>query len=122
MRERAEIQRLIAQHQLPAAAQRYRTLLRQHPQAALTEQRQVEVANQLASEGDHATAAAAYELLLARFPQTHSAGEVRLMLGLLYARHVQRPDRARELIQNAKPSLRDPAQQRLADQLLSELA
>jgi membrane associated rhomboid family serine protease len=121
-RERADIQRLAAQHDLPEAAARYRALLRKHPEVILSEQRQVEIANQLAAEGDHVTAAAAYELLLTRFPQARSAAEIRLMLGLLYTRQLRKPDRARELIEGVRAALTDSAQRRLADQLLTELA
>jgi tetratricopeptide (TPR) repeat protein len=118
---RAEIHRMVAAHDLPAAAAKYRTLLREQTHTVLSEQRQLEIANQFAREGDHASAAATYELLLERYPQTHSATEVRLMLGLLYARQLSKPQRARELIERAKAMLTDAAQQRLAEQILSEL-
>lgn len=118
---RAEIHRLIAARDLAGAATKYRTLLRESPDVVLSEQRQLDIANQFAHEQDHAFAARAYELLLAHFPNAHSADEVRLLLGMLYARNLQRPQRARELISAAKAKIRDVTQLRLADQLLAEL-
>ena len=88
----------------------------------LAEQGQLDIASQLFSLGAHADAARAYELLIQSYPSTARGDEVRLILGLLYARHLDLPQRARELIEQAKPRLRDEGQTRLADQLLSELA
>jgi membrane associated rhomboid family serine protease len=119
---RAEIARLIADHRLDAAAARYRELMRESPDTVLAESRQLDVANQLYAEGDHAYAAAAYELLLDRYPRSSAASQVRLMLGLLYARRLHRPQRARELIELARPLLRDTGEKALADQVLAELA
>ena len=44
-----------------------------------------------------------------------------LMLGMIYARQLRRPERARELIERAKAMLTDAAQRRLAEQILAEL-
>ena len=71
---------------------------------------------------DHANAATAYELLLDRYPTGHSAAEVRLILGLLYARQLDRPQRAQELIEQARSRLTDTDQVALAEQLLAELS
>jgi membrane associated rhomboid family serine protease len=121
---RSEINRLAAAHDLPKAASLYRELLNEAPDAVFNEQRQVELANQLYASREYAHAAAAYELLLDRYAaQAGGVGgaEVRLMLGLIYARHLQRPERAREVIEVAQPQLRDQAQAQLAESLLAEL-
>jgi outer membrane protein assembly factor BamD (BamD/ComL family) len=88
----------------------------------LPEQGQLDVASQLYAQSAHADAAAAYELLLDRYPTSGKADEVRLILGLLYARHLDQPDRARALIEQARPRLREQSHAQLADQLLAELA
>ena len=140
---RARINRLLAAGDLGEAANLYRQLLAaapappatpaargrddDHPDAALTatvlaEQGQLDVASQLYAEGAHSDAARAYELLIQNYPGSSKADEVRLILGLLYTRHLNLPQRARELIQQARPRLRDEGQSRLADQLLAELA
>ena len=138
---RAEINRLLAAGQIEQAADRYRILLAEVPgnelvdtdaaateildpmsATVLAEQGQLDVASQLYSQGDHADAARAYELLIQSYPTSTKADEVRLILGLLYARHLALPQRARELIEKARPRLREESQARLADQLLAELA
>lgn len=118
---RAEINRLAAANDLPAAAAKYRHLLREAPDAVFGEQRQLELANQFYADGEYALAAAAYELLLDRYPRAMKAAEVRLALGVLYTRQLNHPARAREVIESAKPALHDPRQATLADELLAEL-
>jgi membrane associated rhomboid family serine protease len=92
------------------------------PSVVLAEQSQLDVASQLFAQSAHGDAAAAYELLLDRYPTCGKADEVRLMLGLLYARHLDQPDRARALIEQARPGLREQSHTQLAEQLLEELA
>jgi len=138
---RTKINRLLVTGDVQEAARSYQELLGETspsiPEAAskteadqaaaiaatvLAEQNQLDVASQLYSLGAHADAARAYELLIQSYPTTARADEVRLILGLLYARHLNVPQRARELIEQVKPRLRDDGQTRLADQLLAELA
>ncbi|MHC4414522.1 MAG: rhomboid family intramembrane serine protease [Planctomycetota bacterium] len=121
---RADVNRLIASGDLPAAAKSYQRLLadaRGAPVAVLVEQHQLDIASQLYAQGAHADAASAYELLLASYPSSAKTNEVRLILGLIYARQLNRPQRARELIEQARQNLRDRNQTVLADQLLAEL-
>ena len=138
---RTKINRLLASGDVQEAARSYQELLAESspttPEAhskteadeaaagaatVLAEQGQLDIASQLYSLGAHADAARAYELLIQSYPSTARGDEVRLILGLLYARHLNVPQRARELIEQAKPRLRDEGQTRLADQLLAELA
>jgi tetratricopeptide (TPR) repeat protein len=118
---RAKITAQLADHDVPAATESYRQLRRLEPEAMLHEQQQLDVANQLLSEGDHAQAAKAYEAMLARFPNSPHSDEVRLMLGVIYSRHIRKPDRARDLLTKVRKNLGDAAQRALADQLLAEL-
>jgi membrane associated rhomboid family serine protease len=118
--ERSEISRLIGNHDLAGAAARYRVLLSRNPNAILTEERQLDVANQLAADGDHRSAARAYELLLSAYPRSPKADEVRLMLGLLCVRHLGDRERGTELLTRARPGLRDDRHTALADRLLAE--
>lgn len=118
--KRAEINRLLAEHDLPGAAKVYRELLSSQADATLTEQRQLDIANQIYAEGDHKTAAKAYELFLESYPGSGNGSEVRLILGMIYTRRLSKPKRARELLEQARTRL--PANQaELADQLLAEL-
>jgi len=118
---RADVTRHLAAHDLPAAAASYRAMLRLDAGSTLPEPQQLDLASQLYSEGDMASAARAYENLVERYPRSAQIDEVRLMLGLIYSRHVRKPDRARDLIRAARTSLRDASQRSLADQLLAEL-
>jgi tetratricopeptide (TPR) repeat protein len=119
---RSEINRLIEAHQLEQAAQRYRELQREVPDAVMSESHQLDLANQFQAEGDHELAAKAYELLLQRYPTCAKAPEVRLILGLIYSRRLGKPQRAKELIEQAKSRLVDTGQRALAEKLLAELA
>lgn len=121
MAKRAEINRLMAEHDLSIAAKKYRTMLDDDPEALFPEERQLDLANQLYAENDHEHAATAYELFLQHYPRAARATEVRLILGLLYTRQLHKPDRAKELIRMAKEKLADPKQSQLAERLLGEL-
>ncbi len=119
--KRAEISRLIAAHDLPGATKAYKQLLDEAPQAVLAEPHQLDVANQLYADSEHATAASAYELFLEKYASSYKANEVRLILGLIYTRRLDKPTQAKALIEQAKSKLRDKRQSALADQLLAEL-
>lgn len=120
--QRAEIHRLLAAHDLPAAAALYRQVLTEAPETVFSDSRQLDLANQLLAEGDHVKAARAYELLLRAYPSFSCVSEARLLLGLIYTRRMRQPEQARKLIEQARPRLLDKAQQALADELLAELA
>ena len=119
--KRAEISRLIAAHDLPAATKAYKELLAEAPQAVLAEPHQLDVANQLYADSEHTIAASAYELFLEKYASSYKANEVRLILGLIYTRRLDKPTQAKALIEQAKSKLRDKRQSALADQLLAEL-
>ncbi|MEX0652673.1 MAG: rhomboid family intramembrane serine protease [Phycisphaeraceae bacterium] len=116
---RRDIARALHAHDLPEAGRQYRALLNVEPHQVLNEQPQLDVANQLMAEGRYATAAAAYELFLKHYPAYPSREQVQLILGLIYARYLQQPERARELLTAAAARLagsdRDLARQVLQD-------
>ena len=87
----------------------------------LSEHRQIDIASQLYADGDYANAARAYELVLRRYVHTPRGAEVRLMLGMIYARRLEQPERARVLLIAARNELPDGAQAAMADRLLAEL-
>ncbi|MCK4872957.1 MAG: rhomboid family intramembrane serine protease [Phycisphaerales bacterium] len=119
---RAEIARLITDHKLPDAAGKYRELLHAHSDVVFSEQMQLDLANQFFSDGDHQYAAKAYELFLSRYASYRELAEIKLILGLIYARYVSNPSRARELLTAARDALRPGAHHDLAEQVLKELA
>lgn len=120
-RRQSEIVRLITEHRLDDAAAAYVSFLDEFPDATLSENHQTDLANVLYARGDYADAARAYHRLLERYPQSRQAHEMRLILGMIHARQLNEPKRARELIEQARSGLSDRSQRDLADQLLSEL-
>lgn len=120
MRRRAAISRALADHRLPEAARLYSDLLRDDPKQVMAQQAQLDLANQLMSDGRYDTAAAAYELMLAAYPHYAQRHHVELILGLIYARYLDAPARARQLLTGALPHLGSDDES-LARQVLSEI-
>ncbi|XAL98127.1 rhomboid family intramembrane serine protease [Phycisphaeraceae bacterium D3-23] len=102
---RREIARLAAEHDLPAAATQYAALLKPHPTQVLSERLQTDIANQLATAGDFSSAAHAYELLIQTYPHHPQRADLQLMLGLIYARYLDRPEQARLHLEQAEARL-----------------
>ncbi len=121
-RFRADIAAQIAQRNLPAAAAQYLELAAIDPDQVLPSQYLLDIANQLAGEGRYEQAAAAYEKFIAHYPNYEYIEQVRLMLGIIYARYLEKPDAARELLQEAAKRLSDPGQVELCQQELKKLA
>lgn len=122
---RAEIVAMLDRSEPDAAAAAYRRLLEAHgaaPRFALLSRRaQYDIANALFSAGDVQTAATAYELFLEAYPTDPEAPVMRLMLGLINARYLNDPVRAKQEITKAMGGLPAGDQRELAGQLLAEL-
>jgi membrane associated rhomboid family serine protease len=118
---RAEVLGLIQGHNLPTAAERYQELLAQDPASILPRKAQLDVANQLMSSGQWQHSAQAYELYLTHYGGYEYAEQVHLMLGLLYGRYLQSPDRAIGHLRKAMETLSDPAQKELCRTELARL-
>lgn len=104
----------------PRAARLYGELLRDHPTQVMAQQTQLDLAAQLADDGQPDLATRAYELFLQQFPRYPQRAQVRLILGLIYANHLRQADRARELLTAVRPEL-DADNQALVDQALNQL-
>jgi membrane associated rhomboid family serine protease len=111
---RREISQALTDHNLAAAAPRYLELLQIAPQAVLSRQQQLDVANYLMSAEQHAQAAEAYERFLKHYGGYEYVADIYLMLGLLYGRYLQKTDQAVDYLQRAIASLRDPRKLELA--------
>jgi membrane associated rhomboid family serine protease len=109
---------------LPGASAAYRQLLERFgavPGATLLSRTsQYALANHLFESGDHQTAATAYQLFLDGYPNDPELPMVRLMLGLINARYLNDPVRAKQEIGRALPDLPD-GPRALAKELLIEL-
>ncbi len=121
MRLRREIAEAFVRRDMPAAAAAYLRLLEAFPDAVLSRSNQLDVANQLMSSDRYAEAAHAYERFLQHFANSEYAGDVHLMLGLLYGRYLQDRRRARESLAEALRRLKDPRKIELAEAELAAL-
>jgi membrane associated rhomboid family serine protease len=121
---RADVAERLAASDTPAAAASYRRLVDAHlpvPGAILLGRgQQLAVGNALFAAADHQTAARAYEAFLAAYPTDREAPSVRVMLGLINARYLNDPVRARELLLDARAHVHGE-QKDLAEELLTEL-
>ena len=111
---RGQISDAIAQNNHELAAERYRELRRIDPQQVLARQAQLEIANQLASQQLYEDASQAYELFLGNYKNFEQIEQVELMLGLIYARYLNRYDRAKEYLLRALARLRGDREIELA--------
>lgn len=118
---RSQISRAVAGHDLDHAARCYIDLLAIDAKQTLSQPHQLDVANHLMSDGRYEQAARAYELFLDAYKTYAHREQVELILGLIYARYLSRPPRARELLNVALPRLHDDKQRELARQALSAL-
>ena len=91
------------------------------PQQVLPRQMQLDMANQLMSEGQWQASAQAYELFLKSYNNYEYAEQVHLMLGLLYGRYLNKPAAAIDYLTRAGGRLTDPGQQTMCRQELERL-
>ena len=118
---RSEITSLINARNLPEAADRYLELIQLDRQQVLPRQYQLDMANQLMSVGKWTDSAKAYEIFLAHYSTYEHIEQVRLMLGLLYCRYLNKTDEAIEQLQATKDKLTDAGQIKLCNEELARL-
>jgi membrane associated rhomboid family serine protease len=118
---RDEISRLGRLHELADATRRYLELKTVDAAQVLPPQEQLDVANQLMSEGQHAAAASAYEDYLRVYPTGAQQESITLIVALIYSRYLGRADRARELLQALLPRLHSPREREMAEGELKAL-
>jgi tetratricopeptide (TPR) repeat protein len=70
----------------------------------------LDIANQLAGQHRYPEAAKAYNQFLENYGNYEYGDQVELMLGLLYARHLKDPQKAKEHLEKAMNRLTDPDQ------------
>ena len=121
MHLRAKIADFINQRNLPGAADIYLEILAIDSEHVLPYQHQLDIANQLMSAGNWAASARAYEKFLAHYHSYQHAEQVCLMLGILYSRYLDMPDKAVKCLKIAKDKLTDPEQLKLCDDELARI-
>ncbi len=110
---RAEVSRQIASGDLTGAALAYRALAEAHahvPGATLLSRKhQYDLGSHLYAAGDHNAAAYTFERFLEGYPRDPEAPQIKLLLGLIAARSMNDPIRAKKLIGEALPDLDEAA-------------
>lgn len=128
---RAEVSSRISKRDMPGAGRAYLQLLELHgpgpdgepgPGTAVMGKRyQLELAAWFYQTADYKMAMTAYERYLHAYPKDGEVPHVKLLMGLIAARYLGKPERARTLITDAEHALRDDEQIGLARSLLTEL-
>lgn len=111
---RTEISEAIAHHDIPLATSRYLELRKFDPEQILSRQAQLDVANQLSAQQLYNEAADAYESFLKAYPKFEQVEQIELMLGLIYARYLNRYDQAKEYLVKASARLHGDRELRMA--------
>lgn len=109
-RLRSEIGELLDRRDYVEAAARYETLVQKQPEACLPRRQMLEVANQLMTAGRYRPAASAYETFLKHFPTDAEAQQVKLVLGIIYAKYLELNDKAQKHLRECVARLNNPEQ------------
>jgi membrane associated rhomboid family serine protease len=118
---RASISEAIAHQNLDDAVKLYLELRAIDPSQVLSRQSQLDISNQLFSQQAYPAAADSYELYLRHYPKADQIENVRLILGIIYARYLQQPEKAREQLQAAIPRLHSQRDIELANAELERI-
>ena len=116
-----EIAKNIYEHNLPTAAEMYLELMSLDDTQIIQRQHLLDIANQLASEGRHKQAAAAYEKFLAHYGNYEYIEQVELMLGLIYSRYLDKADLAIKHLSLAEKKLSDSGQLKMCRDEIEKL-
>ncbi len=118
---RQQVSDACARGSLSEAARHYLELVQLADEIVLSRQNQLDVANQLMAEEQHAAAADAYERFLKYYGNYEHIADINLILGLLYGRYLHQDDRAADLLTRALEDLHDPRKEELARRGLMEI-
>lgn len=118
---RNEIGKRMLERNLAGAAGLYLELMGLDEGQILPRQHLLDIANQLASDNRPAESARAYEQLLAHYGSYEYAGEVELMVGLLYSRYLDQRAAALKYLRAAAGKLSDPGQLKMCRDELARL-
>jgi len=104
---RTRIAACIASGDLAAAAEQYEQLVEVDEQQVLPRRQQLDICNQLYASGHPVQAAAGYERFLRHYSHAPEASEVRLLLGIVYARDLEQYEAAERHLVDVKDRLTD---------------
>ncbi len=106
---------------LAMAAEVYTELLEVDDSAFMPRQHQLDISNKLMQTGAYPQAARAYELFLEKYGNYPFIEQIELMLGLIYARYLSKPERGKELLLRAQKKLTDPGQKKLCSDTIAAI-
>ncbi len=110
---RGEISDAIRRRDYDTAAEKYRQLIGRDPKQVLARQNQLDLGSHFMRNGRHAEAVEAYEKYLAHYPRGENHEQVRLMLGVIYAKYLGNFEQAERHLLSSREILTDS---RLIDQ------
>ncbi len=119
---RAKIAGFMNERNLAEGANLYVELIEIDADQVLPRQNQLDVANQLMSMSKWAQSAGAYEKFLRHYKSYEYIEQVELMLGILYSRYLNEPEKAIEALKAAKERLSDKKQVKMCQDELARLA
>ncbi len=108
-------------HDLPTAVQEYVKLMEIDDKQVMAKQQQLDIANQMMSEGSWKLSAQAYEKYLKHYGSLQHNEQVELILGVLYARYLNTPDKATKYLDQARKKITDPGQIKMCEEELKKL-
>ena len=117
---RAEISELVSKNDYTTAAQRYEVLVTKDPNQCLPRANMLLIANQLMSLNHYPQAAAAYEKFLKAYPTDADALQIKLVLGILFAKYLQQHQAAQPYLRECAATLTDADQVRQANHWLDQ--
>lgn len=118
--QRERIASALAEGDQAAAVRDYLELIKLDSEQVLSRPQQLELANLLAQARHYQAAADAYEAFLSAYPAAGDAAQVRLFLGLIYARYLQQYERAALHLRRAAGGLQLDSQRTLAEDELQQ--
>lgn len=119
---RMKVAEALALNDRDAAAGFYEKLLELDPRQVLPKGSQLDVANQLYRLQKLPQAAAAYEKLLSAYPTSPEANEIRLLLGIIYARDLRQYEVAEGHLRQSLAHFSDEKRQEQARHWLNVVA
>jgi membrane associated rhomboid family serine protease len=121
MELRERVSAAVGARQMETAADLYIQLIQVDASQVMSRQAQMDIATQLHHDARYAQAAEAYEKLLKAYPNVEKSERVELMVGILYARYLHNPERARLHLSRALSRLHEGREMDLAREELASL-
>ena len=121
VRLRKDIDNYINQKNIAAAADAYLLMAGIDSRQLPPRRYLLDIANQLAGEKRYSEAADAYEKLIHRYSSRENIEQVELMLGIIYARYLNKPEKAADYLKSARQRLTEPGQIRMCSEELEKL-